>query len=130
MPNQPFVSFHLEGMRLTINSLHDRVNNLIAVLLYESNIRRALDEKRINARQYTIVSHLLDKGRPLPLDEIRQAPWYGSLYLKRNDKTRQRDLQSLREMEMVYLDTDNVLWPGFAVPGNIKPLRRKRGEPD
>lgn len=130
MPNQPFVSFHIEGMRLTINSLHDRVNNLIAVLLYESNIRRALDEKQINARQYTIVSHLLDKGRPLPLDEIRQAPWYGSLYLKRNDKTRQRDLQGLREMEMVYLDTDNVLWPGFAVPGNIKPLRRKRGEPD
>lgn len=124
-PNWPFVGFHLEGMRATINSLHDRVNRLIAMLLYESNIRRALDEKQINARQYTIVSQLLDKGRPLPLDEIRQAPWYGSLYLQRNDKTRQRDLRRLREMELVYLDTDDLLWPGFVVPKNIRPLGKK-----
>jgi Fic family protein len=126
--NQPFVEFHLEGMRQTINSLQDRVNHLIAMLLYESNIRRALDEKRINARQYTIVSQLLDKGRPLPMEEIRQAPWYASLYLKRNDKTRQRDLHRLREMELVFQDTDNRLWPGFVQPANIKPLMLARAE--
>lgn len=125
IPNQPFVEFHLEGMRQTINALHDRVNRLIAMLLYESNIRRALDEKAINARQYTIVSHLLDKGRPLPLEEIRQAPWYGSLYLKRNDKTRQRDLRRLREMELLFLDNENRLWPGFIRPNSIKPLGKK-----
>jgi Fic family protein len=123
--NQPFVEFHLEGMRQTINSLHDRVNRLIAMLLYESNIRRALDDKRINARQYTIVSQLLDKGRPVPMAEIRQAPWYASLYLKRNDKTRQRDLLRLREMELVFLDADNRLWPGFVQPDNLKPLVKK-----
>jgi len=124
-PNQAFVAFHLDGLRQTINTLHDRANRLIAVLLYESQIRRALDEKRINARQYTIVSQLLDKGRPLPLEEIRQAPWYGSLYLKRNDKTRQRDMRGLREMELVYLDTENRLWPGFFRPGNVKLLGKK-----
>jgi hypothetical protein len=91
-------------------------------LLYESRIRRALDDKRINARQYTILSFLLDRGRPLPLDEVRRAPWYTSLYLKLNDKTRQRDLHRLRELELAFLDTDNALWPGFVVPGNIKPL--------
>lgn len=125
LPNLAFIGFHLDGMRQTINSLHDRVNKLIAMLLYESNIRRALDEKQINARQYTIVSQLLDKGRPLPLDEIQRSPWYTSLYLKRNDKTRQRDLRRLREMELVYLDTNHQLWPGFVVPKNIKPLARK-----
>ncbi len=125
-PNQAFVDFHLEGMRQTINSLQDRVNRLVAMLLYESNIRRALDEKQINARQYTILSQLLDRGRPLSLDEIRQAPWYTSLYLKRNDKTRSRDLNRLREMALVFLDTDNALWPGFITPKNIKlPGRRK-----
>ena len=123
--NQPFVEFHLEGMRQTINNLHDRVNRLIAMLLYESNIRRALDDKRINARQYTIVSQLLDKGRPVPMDQIRQAPWYTSLYLKRNDKTRVRDIRRLREMELVFLDTDNRLWPGFVKPTNLKPLGKK-----
>jgi hypothetical protein len=121
-PNQAFVEFHLDGMRLTINSLHDRVNRLVAMLLYASNIRRALDEKSINARQYTILSQLLDRGRPLPLDELRRAPWYTSLYLKLNDKTRSRDLRKLREMELACLDTDNALWPGFVAPKNVKPL--------
>lgn len=125
-PNQAFVGFHLEGMRLTINSLHDRVNNMVSVLLYESDIRRALDDKQINPRQYTILSQLLYRGPPpLTLDEIRQAPWYTSLYLKRNDKTRQRDLRRLREMDLVFLNTDNTLWPGCFRPYNIKPLGKK-----
>lgn len=119
VPNQAFVEFHLEGMRLTINNLHDRVNGIVSMLLYESNIRRALDDKQINIRQYTILSQLLDRG-PLRLDEIRQAPWYSSLYLKRNDKTRQRDLRGLRKMELAFLDTDNTLWPGFIRPKSIK----------
>lgn len=125
-PNQAFIDFHLEGLRLTINNLQDRVNRLVATLLYESGIRRALDEKRINARQYTILCQLLDRGQPLPLDEVRQAPWYTSLYLKRNDKTRSRDLRRLREMELAFLDTDNALWPGFSPPRNIKPLGEKK----
>ena len=98
---------------------------MVSMLLYESGIRRALDDKEINARQYTILSQLLDRGRPLTLGEIRQAPWYVSLYLKLNDKTRQRDLHRLRDMELVFLDTDNILWPGFARPKNIKPLGKK-----
>ncbi|MFZ3221681.1 MAG: hypothetical protein WA142_01105 [Rugosibacter sp.] len=44
------------------------------MLLHESNTRCAFDEKQINARQYTILSQLLDRGRPLPLDEIRKTP--------------------------------------------------------
>jgi len=123
-PNSAFVAFHLEGMRQTVNSLHDRVNRIAAMLLYESNIRRALDDKQINVRQYTILSQILDKG-PLSLDEVRQTPWYASLYLKRNDKTRQRDMHRLREMELVFLDTENRLWPGFIMPKNVKPLGKK-----
>lgn len=124
-PNQPFVTFHLEGMRQTINALHDRVNRLVGMLLHASNIRRALDDKEINVRQYTILSQLLDRGRPYALEEMRRAPWYLSLYLQRNDKTRQRDLRRLRELELLYLDTDDALWPGFIVPQRIKPLGKK-----
>lgn len=124
-PNSAFVAFHLEGMRQTVNSLHDRVNRLVAMLLYESNIRRALDDKQINVRQYTILSQILDRGQPPSLDDLRQAPWYASLYLKRNDKTRQRDMHRLREMELLFLDTENCLWPGFIRPKNVKPLGKK-----
>jgi len=124
-PNAPFVALHLEGLRVVINHLHDRVNRLIAMLLYESNIRRALSDKSINVRQYTILSQLLDKGRSIPLEEVRQAPWYASLYLKRNDKTRQRDLNKLRQMELLFLDKENRLWPGFTPPAQIKPLAKR-----
>lgn len=125
MPNLAFVSFHLEGMRLTINHLHDRVNIIVNMLLFERNIRHALDSKEINTRQYTILTHVLDRGRPLPLEELRQAPWYTSLYLKRNDKTRQRDLRHLREMELLFIDSENNLRPGFLKPSGIKPLTKK-----
>jgi len=123
-PNTPFIAFHLEGMRVVINKLHDRVNSLIAMLLYESNIRRLLDEKGINVRQYSILSQLLARGSPISLEEIRQAPWYGSLYLKRNDKTRQRDLRRLREMDLVFLDYEERLWPGYIRPQQVKSVSK------
>ncbi|SFI22225.1 Fic family protein [Nitrosomonas sp. Nm34] len=125
-PNHPFVEFYLEGIRQTINTLQDRVNQMTALLLFESKLHRLLEEKRINVRQYTIVSQLLGRRRAMPLDEIRQTPWYTGLYLKLNDKTRQRDLRHLREMELVFLDTHHNLWPGVIRPQNIKPLGKKQ----
>lgn len=121
-PNTAFVVFHQEGMLTTINHLHDRVNRLVGLLLFESRCRELLDSKEINARQYTIVSQLLAQGRAQPLEDVRHAPWYASLYLKLNDKTRGRDLKKLRELELVFLDTDNLLWPGFVRPKKLKPL--------
>lgn len=118
-PNAPFVVFHLEGMLETVNDLHDRVNRLVGILLFDSRCRRLLDTKEVNARQYTIVSQLMGHG-PMPLDEVKRALWYVSLYLKLNDKTRSRDLKKLREMELVFLDSDNMLWPGTT--------RHSRGE--
>lgn len=115
-PNAPFIAFHLEGMRVVINKLHDRVNGIVEVLLFETQTRQLLDRKEINSRQYTILSQLLDRGKHMTLEELRRAPWYGSLYLKLNDKTRQRDLRRLREMELLFLDLENRLWPGFIRP--------------
>jgi len=125
-PNSAFVAFHLEGMRQTIGTLHERVNGLVSVLLYESSIRRALDEKQINVRQYTILSQLLGNGQPQSLNEIRRVPWYASLYLKLNDKTRLRDMNRLRELELVFIDTENRLWPGFVRPRNVKSVGEKK----
>ena len=119
-PNTGFVLFHQEGMLATIDALHDRVNRLVGVLLFQSRCRELLDNKTLNPRQYTIVSQLLAQGRAQGLDAVRHAPWYASLYLKLNDKTRSRDLKKLRELELVFLDTDNRLWPGCNRPKNAK----------
>lgn len=113
-PRTSFVQFHLEGMRVSINRLHDRVNQIVKVLLFQTQIHQLHDEKQLNARQYTIVSQLLAAGGPLPLAEIRRAPWYRTLYLKLTDKTRQRDLHRLRDLGLVKVDQKERLWPGFA----------------
>ncbi|WP_246262266.1 Fic family protein [Aromatoleum evansii] len=121
-PNTAFVLFHQEGMLLTINALHDRVNRLVSILLFQSRTRELLDSKAINSRQYTIVSQLLTQGRPVPLGELRHTPWYASLYLKLNDKTRSRDLKKLRELELLVLDQEDQLWPGCVQVRNPRAL--------
>ncbi|MBI5450831.1 MAG: Fic family protein [Gammaproteobacteria bacterium] len=116
-PNTPFVQFFLQGMLAGINKLHDRVNSLITLLVFESNVKRAHDERKINARQYAILSFLLSAGTPIRLAELRKTPWYNAMYTRRTDKTRQRDLSRLREMELVIVDKHNRVWPGcYTVP--------------
>ena len=112
-PHTPFVQFHLEGMRVSINNLHDRVNTIVMVLLFKNKIHYLQEKKQLNARQYTIISQLLAARRPLPLAEIRREPWYQSLYLKLTDKTRQRDLHRLRDLGLVTVDRQERLLPGF-----------------
>ena len=116
-PNDPFVQFHLEGMRLVVNHLHDRVNKLISVLLFRNSARDMLERKDINARQYTILMQVLS-SQPMTVDEMRRAPWYASLYLKRTDKTRQRDLRGLRDAKMLWIDSKERLVPGFVKPNS------------
>lgn len=111
-PHTPFVAFHLEGMRVVINRLHDRVNQIVAGLLFESRIRQLLDEKEINTRQYTILTQLLTLQPPISLDRLRQSPWYQALYLKLGDKTQQRDLRQLRERGLVRLEAGQI-WLGL-----------------
>lgn len=113
LANQEFVEFHIEGLRETVNRLHDRVNSIVSVLLYVDAARRALEEKKINARQYTILSQLIEKGRPMTMDELLQAPWYKSLYLKRTERTRQRDLREIRALKFISIDESNRIRPGL-----------------
>ncbi len=117
-PNQGFVAFHQEGMLQTINTLHDRVNHIVAILLFEAHVRDLFDKKAINPRQYTILCQL--RTGPVPVDELRNTPWYSSLYIKLSDKTRGRDIQQLREQNLIHLDTENKLYPGYMQPAAAK----------
>jgi len=109
LPNTRFVAFHLQGMLESINRLHDRVNVLVAILLFQAHIRTMFENKEINARQYTILTNILIK--PLPLNELRKAPWYQSLYLDKTARTRERDLRKLFNLELVFETEDNKLLP-------------------
>jgi len=115
-PNTPFLAFFLEGMLKSLNRLHDRVNRMVRVLLFENELKRLNDEGKINPRQYAIVTQLLASGGPVPLAELRRTPWYLGLYAKLTDQTKQRDLRRLREAGLIRRDRHNRLWPGFADP--------------
>lgn len=112
-PNTPFVLLHLEGMLVIINRLHDRVNDMVRLLLYETRIKHLRDTKGINLRQYAILTQIMERGKPLPIDELRRAPWHEALYAKLGDKTRQRDFSRLREQGLLYVDEKGFVRPGF-----------------
>ena len=114
-PNTPFVQFHLEGMLSVLHNLHDRANRLVNVLLFEAELRNRLERKELNARQYAIVTYVLKNGSPMPIDGLRLAPWYRALYIRRTDKTKQRDIKRLREQHLLKQDKQGRLWPGFVV---------------
>lgn len=115
-PNTPFFDFFLQGMLASLNKLHDRVNSLVHLVLFENDVKRRHDEKEINARQYAIISQLMETGRPIHINELRKAPWYLALYTKLTDKTKQRDIRRLRESGLIILDKKGRLWPSIVEP--------------
>jgi|PlaIllAssembly_1097288.scaffolds.fasta_scaffold05184_3 Fic family protein len=112
-PNTAFALFFLEGMLTSLDTLHDRVNRLVHILLFENDLKRRHDEKQINARQYAIATQAVAAAGPIALADLRRAPWYLGLYAQRTDKTKQRDLSRLRELGLVILDKNGRVWPGF-----------------
>jgi Fic family protein len=112
-PNTPFVLFHLEGMLTSINRLHDRVNAIVRLLLFETRIKHLRNTKKINLRQHAILTQVMESGKPLQIAELRRAPWHAALYAKLGDKTKQRDLRKLREQELLHVDEKGFVWPGF-----------------
>jgi hypothetical protein len=83
------------------------------LLLYESYIKHLRDTKEINLRQYAILTQVMERGKPLSIDELRRAPWHEALYAKLGDKTKQRDLSRLREQGLLSVDAKGLVRPGF-----------------
>lgn len=120
-PNSEFVEFFLQGMLETINHLHDRVNHLIHIVIFEANLKRMHDEKVINDRQYAIANAVVHKGEGLPLNLLKKEPWYIALYSKLTDKTKSRDITKLKALNLVWVDESGELFPEF-----VAGVRHKR----
>lgn len=105
-PNTVFAEFFLEGMLNVLNLLHDRVNRIIAVLLYETSLNTKLQSKDINVRQFTIINNLLPHGLEHQLSKVQSQSWYLGLYQKLSPKTRARDLKGLVEKGLIIITAD------------------------
>jgi len=105
-PNTVFIEFFLKGMLNVLNLLHDRVNRIIAMLLYETTLNDKLQRKDINIRQYTIINNLLPHGVEHQVNYLQSQAWYSGLYQKLTPKTRARDLKGLAEEGLIYITED------------------------
>lgn len=112
-PNLEFVSLFLQGMLETINHLHDRVNHLVQIVLYETRLKRLHDEKKINDRQYAIVNQILTYSKPVSLAELRKEPWYLALYSTLTDKTKSRDFNHIKTRHLLVEVEKGKVAPNF-----------------
>lgn len=60
---------------------------------------------------HMVYETIIHGGRQLAAKRL--APWYRALYVRRTDKTKQRDLRRLREQRLLRQDKQGRLWPGF-----------------
>lgn len=85
----------------TINHLHDRVNDMMRVLLFTARLKELKDSKQLNNRQYAIVNQILKQRGLQTLAQLKQSPWFIALYDKLTDKTKSRDLAKLKELHLI-----------------------------
>ncbi|MBP6534027.1 MAG: Fic family protein [Arenimonas sp.] len=112
-PNQEFVKFHLDGMLPVIEHLHGRVNDMVKAVLFQSDLADRMRSGEINKRQWAIVHHVLDGRHPVKLSEMQKQPWFLAMYGKKTLRTRDRDMQKLRTLNLLRTDDGGNLWPGF-----------------
>jgi len=118
-PNHEFLMFFLQGMLETINHLHDRVNDLVRILLFQARVKNLYDEKQINKRQYAIVNAVLKNQTVLTLKALKKEPWFEVLYDKLTDKTMSRDLNQLKALELIAINEKHQVLPGFLKPSSL-----------
>lgn len=106
-PNTMFTKLFLTGMLAVIEHNHDAVHKLMAPILMEVAIKNNYDSKRINGRQYIILTQLLAKeDSSVELKAFTAEPWYEGLYKKLTSATRYRDLRQLRNDKVIQFSDD------------------------
>ena len=107
--NTAFVVFFLQGMRDTIHQLHDRINEMTKVLLYSYRLNEAKQDKRLNARQYSIVRLVLEQSGQYTRKTLTESPHYQVLYKKVSERSERRDWLGL--VDWLDIDADKRLYP-------------------
>jgi len=115
--NTQFVEFHLSGLLNTINRLHDRANDIISVILFSSQVNILYSQKKINARQYTIVNNISYNPEFCDYEKLKIAPWYTSLYINLTERTRKRDFDKLEKLGLVRIVKGKRIEISYATPG-------------
>ena len=108
-PNTIFINFFLTGLLQVINQLHDRMNYLLAYILYENKVNTYLQQKDINIRQFTIINNLLPQGIQHKLKDVQSKPWFKGLYEGLTSRTEYRDIKKLTQLGLIEVSQDKII---------------------
>lgn len=107
--NTAFVTFFLDGMRDTIHQLHDRINEMTRVLLYNYRLNEAKQTKTLNERQYLIARLIHDQPGHYTRKTLAENIHYQLIYQKVTERTERRDWLGLAEW--ITTDAEKRLYP-------------------
>lgn len=108
-PNTPFVKFFLEGILDTINYLQDKVNSFISLHITQSYASQLKEDKTINDRQATLLQQIISDNSLDQLKKLVKQPWYDALYKNLSRRTKQRDLEALKNKNLLSVSTDGKI---------------------
>ena len=106
--NQAFVLFFLEGMKSTIEHLHDRINDMTKVLLFTYRLAEALQNKALNRRQHMLVRFIMEHPGQYTRKTLTESASYQLLYQKVTDRTERRDWLGI--VDWLDADSDKCLY--------------------
>ena len=100
-PNQGFVEFTVEGLRQTIEYLHDQTNVIIKILLFNTRLSELRYSKNISDRQFRLIRTYLEicgNVEPLSAANIFRKPAIQGLYKGISERTFYRDIEKLNSL--------------------------------
>lgn len=102
----PFLEFCLEGVVESLVDMKGRITVPIRRLVFRELLVQLKDRKELTARQFDLLSLLLDAPRGFTLNDLMNDRPFSLLYKKVTKQTARRDVKRLLELSLI-LETDD-----------------------
>lgn len=109
--NQAFVGFTIKGLFSAVNHLHDQANKIISLLIFNSALSQARDNKKITPRQYRLVKVIMESERGKTRGEIFKLTEVAELFANLTYKTFSRDIDKLEERGFIFENDERFYIP-------------------
>lgn len=97
----PFLEFCLEGVVESLVDMKGRITVLIRRLVFRELLSQLKDQKELTARQFDLLSLLLDAPRDFSLNDLMNDRPFSLLYRKVTKQTARRDVKRLLELNLI-----------------------------
>ncbi len=104
----PFLEFCLEGMVESLEKMKGRITLLIKRLVFREMLAQMKEGKDLTARQFDLLSLLLDAPRVFSLNDLMKNRPFSLLYKNVTKQTARRDMKRLLELGLIEEEREGV----------------------